>query len=109
MYRYTLSVLAGLIIAAVSAYSQSTQTLTGTISDATCGAKHMMTNISAAQCTRECIKQGSDYALVSGGKVYTLKGSTKELDKYAGENVAVPGNLSGTTLTVQSVLAAAKC
>jgi hypothetical protein len=54
------------------------------------------------------LKQGSDYALVSGGKVYTLKGSTKELDKYAGENVSVTGKLSGSTLTVESVSAAAK-
>jgi hypothetical protein len=41
--------------------------------------------------------------LVSGGKVYTLKGDTKLLDKYAGQNVTVTGNISGTTVTVSSV------
>jgi hypothetical protein len=38
----------------------------------------MMTNVRPAQCTRKCLKRGSDYALVSGGKVYTLKGDTKQ-------------------------------
>jgi hypothetical protein len=52
------------------------------------------------------VKGGSDYALISGGKVYTLKGSAKELDKYAGKNVTVTGKLSGTTFTVESVSAA---
>jgi hypothetical protein len=63
----------------------------------------MMASVTPAQCTRECIKQGSDYALVSGGKVYTLKGDTKLLDKYAGRNVTVTGEISGTTVAVSSV------
>ena len=32
----------------------------------------MMKDATAAECTRECVKKGSDFALVSGGKVYTL-------------------------------------
>ena len=38
----------------------------------------------AAQCTRECVKSGSDYALVVGDKVYTLKGDKAAFDKFAG-------------------------
>jgi hypothetical protein len=68
-----------------------------------CGAKHMMTNVTPAQCTRECVKQGSDYGLVSGDKVYTLKGDTKQIDKYAGQTVTVTGDVSGTTVTVRSI------
>ena len=105
MYREILSLVAGLIMGTVAGYSQSSQTLTGTVSDSMCGAKHMMTNVTPAQCTRECVKQGSDYALVIGDKVYTLKGSTKELDKYAGQSVTVTGKLSGNTFTVESVSA----
>ncbi len=63
----------------------------------------MMTNVTAAQCTRECVKQGSDYALVSDGKVYTLKGDTKQIDKYAGQSVTVTGSVSGDTVTVKSI------
>src|SRR5205807_7896217 len=98
--------LAGLSMTAVAAFSQSGQTFTGTVSDSMCGAKHMMTNVSAAECTRTCVKQGSDYALVSGGKVYTLKGDAKQIDKYAGQTVTVSGKLSGTTLTVSAISAA---
>ena len=86
--------------------AQSSQTLTGTVSDTMCGAQHMMKDVSAAKCTRECVKQGSDYALVSGGKVYTLKGKSSELDKYAGQNVTLIGKVSGNTVTVDSISAA---
>jgi len=103
MYLRTFTFLAGLLMTAVAAFSQSSQTLTGTVSDTMCGAKHMMTNLTAGQCTRECVKQGSDYGLVSGGKVYTLKGDTKQMDKYAGQNVTVKGDVSGTTVTVRSI------
>lgn len=88
---------------AMAAIAQPSQSFTGTVSDSMCGAKHMMANLSPAQCTRECVKQGSDYVLVSNGKIYTLKGDTKQLDKYAGKNVSVTGSLSGNTITAQSI------
>ncbi len=50
-------------------------TLTGVVTDSMCGASHMMPGKSAAECTRECVKGGSDYALLVGKKVYTLKGN----------------------------------
>jgi hypothetical protein len=103
MYLRTLTLLMALLISAAGVFSQSAQTLTGTVSDTMCGAKHMMTNVTPAQCTRECVKQGSDYALVSDGKVYTLKGDTKQIDKYAGQDVTVTGKMSGTTMTVSSI------
>ncbi len=59
-----------------------------------------------AQCTRECVKQGSDFALVSGGKVYTLKGDKSQFDKLAGQNVTIKGKVDGTTITVDSIAAA---
>ncbi len=103
MYRRTFSLPTFLILASVAGFSQSSQTLTGTVSDSMCGAKHMMANVSPAQCTRECVKQGSDYALVSGGKVYTLEGDAKQIDKYAGQSVTVAGTVSGQTVTVKSI------
>jgi hypothetical protein len=106
MYIRTFTLLAGLSMIAGAAFAQSGQTLTGTVSDTMCGAKHMMTNVSPAECTRACVKQGSDYALVTGGKVYTLKGDTKQIDKYAGQTVTVSGKLSGPTLTVSAISAA---
>lgn len=80
------------------------QTFTGIVSDSMCGAKHMMKD--AAQCTRECVKPGSDYALVVGDKVYTLKGNKAQIDKLAGERATVKGKLSGDTITVDSISSA---
>lgn len=78
-------------------------TLTGVVSDTMCGAKHMMKGKTAAQCTRECVKADSDYALVVGEKVYTLKGNASDLDKYAGERVTVKGTVQGDTVNAQTI------
>jgi hypothetical protein len=90
-------------LSTVAASAQANQTLTGTVSDAMCGAHHMIQGKTPAQCTRECVKQGSDFALVSGGKVYTLNGDKTQFDKFAGENVVVKGKVSGTTISVDSI------
>jgi hypothetical protein len=68
------------------------QTLTGVVSDAMCGAKHMMDG-SPADCTRACVRQGSKYALVVGDKVYTLNGHSEELDKLAGQQATLVGTV----------------
>lgn len=79
------------------------KTLTGVVSDSMCGAKHMAKDKTPAQCTRECVKAGSDYALVVGDKIYTLKGNRSELDKYAGTRVTVKGSLSGDAISAESI------
>lgn len=103
--RNRFPVLAGtLVLSAFALFAQtSPQSFSGTISDAMCGANHMMKNATPAQCTRECVKRGSDFALVSGTKVYTLKGDNTELDKFAGQKVTIKGEASGDTITVKSV------
>jgi hypothetical protein len=90
------------------ASSAAPATLTGIVSDAMCGAHHMAKDKSAAECTRECVKQGTKYALVVGKKVYTLEGHEAELDKVAGMKATVKGKVSGETVTVQSVVPAMK-
>jgi len=84
------------------------QTLTGEVSDAMCGAKHEMPG-SAADCTRACMKHGSKYALVVGDKVYTLETSDKtaldKLNDLAGAKAKVTGEVDGTTINVKSVAA----
>ena len=79
------------------------QTLTGEISDAMCGAHHMMEG-AKADCTRACVSKGSKYALVVGDKVYTLEGGdSKELDKLAGQKAKVTGTVKGDTIQVSAV------
>lgn len=88
--------------------SAAPKTLTGTVSDAMCGAHHMAKDKTAAGCTRTCVKQGTKYALVVGKKVYTLEGHEGELDKLAGMKATVKGKVSGETVTVQSAAPAMK-
>ena len=82
------------------------ETLSGEVSDSMCGAKHEMPG-KAADCTRACVKHGSNYALVVGDKVYTLQTSDQAtldtLDKLAGAKAKVTGEVDGTTVTVKSV------
>ena len=93
-----------LTLGTISLLAQTTaQSFSGTISDSMCGAHHMMKNETPAQCTRECIKQGSDFVLVSNGKVYTLKGDKAQFDKFAGASVTIKGNLAGNTISVSQV------
>jgi hypothetical protein len=88
--------------------SNKPQTLTGKVSDAMCGANHMMSG-EASECTRACIRKGSKYALVVGDKVYTLQTSDKtaldQLDKLADQQAKVTGEVDGDSITVNSVAA----
>jgi hypothetical protein len=85
-----------------ASFAAKAESFTGTISDAMCGAKHMMAGDDAA-CLRACVQKGSKYALVVGDKVYTLE--TK--DKATLEQLeTVKGEANGETIAVSSVTAA---
>jgi hypothetical protein len=101
-----LVVLTGMLSASFLVAADGPQTLTGKVSDAMCGAKHAMGG-GDAECTRACVTKGSKYALVVGTKVYTLDTSDKaalaDLNKLAGANAKVTGNVKGDTVEVKSV------
>jgi hypothetical protein len=110
--RETSLLAVGLMLASVLVFTPSrgaaqtggkATTLTGVISDTMCASSHMMPGKTAAECTRACVKGGSDYALMVGKKMYTLKGNAAELDKYAGDRVTVKGAVTGNTITAQSI------
>ena len=104
--RSAVWALATVVLAAGASLDAATMTIKGTVADAMCGAKHMMP-ADAAKCTRECVKKGSDYALVtSDGKVYTLKADAAakmKLDERAGKTAEVRGDVEGMNVTVTSV------
>ena len=111
--KYALSVAtlllgASLAIPAALA-SDKPQTFTGKVSDAMCGASHMMAG-EPSSCLRACINKGSKYALVVGDKVYALDTSDKsafdQLDKLADRQAKVTGQANGDTIAVTSVTAA---
>jgi len=93
----------------VPAFAAKADTYTGTVSDAMCGAKHMMDG-DPASCLRACVQKGSKYALVVGDKVYTLdakdKASLDELEKLADQKATVQGAANGDIIEVTSVKAA---
>src|SRR5664279_644804 len=104
---FGVQMLMGLAVIPAVAAGKS-QTLSGEVSDAMCGAKHEMPG-KAADCTRSCMKHGSKYALVVGDKVYTLETSDKaaldKLNDLAGAKAKVTGEVDGTTVNVKSVAA----
>ncbi len=100
----------GLTLAPFSTFATNQpQAFTGRVSDAMCGANHMMGG-AASECTRVCIRKGSKYALVVGDKVYTLDTSDKttlgQLDKLADQQAKVTGEAVGDSISVLSVAAA---
>lgn len=102
----TLSVAAlGLVTFLLTSHSRASDSqvsLTGTISDSMCGAKHMMSG-DDPKCVHSCIKNGSQYALVVDDKVYVLQGRKEELDKFAGQKAIVTGTVHDASLQVVSV------
>jgi len=103
-----MQMLVGLAAVPALAAGKS-QTLTGEVSDAMCGAKHEEMPGKPAECTRVCVKHGANYALVVGDKVYILETSDKaaldKLNDLAGAKAKVTGEVDGTTIAVKSVSA----
>jgi hypothetical protein len=100
----------GALVMTASSLQAATMTVKGTITDAMCGAKHPVAD--AAGCTKDCVKKGSDYALItSEGKVYTLKADAAakmQLEKLAGKTADVSGDVNGMTVMVKSAMMAKK-
>lgn len=97
------------VLLASPAFAAKVQTFTGTVSDAMCGATHMMEG-DPASCLRTCVNKGSKYALVVGDKVYTLDTSNQAtrdaLAKLGAQKATVKGTVDGDTISVSSVTAA---
>jgi hypothetical protein len=105
---FSITTLA-VILATSAAFAAKAGTFTGTVSDAMCGAKHIMEGDSV-RCLRVCVQKGSKYALVVGDKVYTLDAQDQaSLDALAGladQKATVKGSADGDTIEVSSVKAA---
>jgi len=78
------------------------KSITGTVSDAHCGAKHATASDSAAHCVEHCVSGGATYVLVSSGKVYQLDSQDK-FKGMGGKTVTVKGSVKGDSITVASV------
>jgi len=82
------------------------QPISGVITDGECGARHNHNkdaNMSATECARFCVRNGSKYVLVDGEKRYSLSGNEEEISKLAGQRVTISGSRNGDTVLVNSL------
>lgn len=106
MKKKPIAVLAILAASLFSVTIQSyaaTQTLSGIVSDSMCGRKHMMPGKSDAECIKECVKTGSKYVLVVGGKTYSLNGRVAAIESFAGKHVQVKGDVNQNAINVTEI------
>jgi hypothetical protein len=101
------------IAVAAATIQAADQTWTGQLSDDMCGAQHMAgehgKKMSARDCTIACVKDGSKYVFVTGGKVFRITNQDfKTLATYAGEPVKLTGQLKDEAITVSKIERAAK-
>jgi hypothetical protein len=78
-------------------------TMTGWISDASCGVANAKGDAEARECAKSCIKNGSAPVFVSDAdqKVYKLAG--KDVKAHMDYKVKVTGDVKGGTITVQDI------
>jgi hypothetical protein len=93
-----------LTIICLASFAANAATLTGWISDATCGAGNASSKPEARNCAESCIKGGAAPVFVTenDGKVYKLADSAKVKSHLKGK-VKVTGTLKGETLTIAEI------
>jgi hypothetical protein len=99
-------VLEALSISVISTAAQASaaaQTVDGVVSDAMCVKKHVMPGESDAECTKECVKDGSTHVLVVGDKSYSLKAEAETIAPFAGKHVQVQGDLQQNAISVTAI------
>ena len=87
----------------------------GRISDSMCGASHMTSpdasgrTPSDADCVRSCVKDGSAYVFVSGGKVFAIENQDfPKLDESAGLEVTLYGKMKKDSIAISRIVAERK-
>ena len=103
--RNTYFTAAALFVLLVATPSfAGTKTFKGVVTDDMCGRKHtMMPGKPDADCIRACVKAGSKHALLVGDKVYKLENKTEQVDRLAGQQVNITGNLVGDSIRIAAV------
>jgi len=85
------------------AFSAMAGEWTGYISDANCAKDPAKVETDAhAACAQGCAKKGAELVLVAQGKVYKLSDQAAA-KPHAGHKVTVKGDMSGETITVESI------
>ncbi len=99
--------LVSFVFAGVLVAGAASQTFTGVITDSMCGKDHAMMKVTPdSKCVKECVKDGSKYALFDGKAAYVLSDQTTP-EQFAGQKVKITGTLNEKTkiLAVDSIKA----
>ena len=96
-----------LFLLAAFAVSASAATMSGWISDASCGAGNANGKAESRECAARCIKSGAAPVFVNDAdqKVYKIAGPVKATD-HLSHKVKVSGDVQGDTLTIKEIKAA---
>lgn len=86
--------------AAVSAFGAE---WTGYISETKCGAAHSDGSAKSIACVKSCIKSGAKPVFVADGKLLKIANADKVTEDLYGLKVKLTGELSGDTVTIDSV------
>ena len=90
-------------IGSLFAASALAGSMSGTISDANCGAKHAAAAASDTACAKSCVKRGAAPVFVSDGKVYQIAADSRaKVADLVGMKVTVAGKVEGDTVTIES-------
>ena len=106
MKKYLLSLAIVLAFGISFASRVDSVHLTGVIEDSTCAASktQMSPATSRVACVKKCIKNGASAVLVVGDKVYKIS-NQKAVLKFAGQDVAVDGVVTGDSIEVTKITA----
>ena len=102
------AMLAAAILFAVPALAAD-KTLTGVISDAKCGDKHMAAEHGSQadsdhDCVTKCVAGGQKYVFVSGGKTYEIANQDfADLKAHGGHKVKLTGEVKDNSITVSKI------
>jgi hypothetical protein len=94
-------------LGAMFAVAGLAETLSGTVGDSMCGAKHEAASASDIACIKKCVKGGASPIIISDGKVYQISADSQaKVASMLGQKVTVNGKLDGDTIDIASVKAA---
>jgi hypothetical protein len=93
-----------LSLGAIFSVAGLAETISGTVGDSMCGAKHEAASASDVACIKKCVKGGASPVILSEGKVYQISAdSQSKVLPLLGDKVVVNGKVEGDTIDIASV------
>ena len=92
------------LTAALFAIGAFAESWSGTITDASCGAKHADASEASQACSKRCFDRSHAAVLVSGDTVVKIDtASNDKIANFVGQKVILVGTVKDGTVTVDSV------